>query len=197
MLYNQFLQEVHLEGNDFAGSEGENWVATALESTRITINKQRWNSKQMYLDGYKTLASMKGLSASGAFIEPQRLEGMLYVLLTAWSGIMYYYTFAVDVVAINQMVEDPIYKDSWVVFYCVLVCLPTLLLAKNSLRLIVEDPIQGLMETSKIIMQTTAFSTTLESMRQNMETTEYLDLKYVVLLLLNIQQLKIKYINKF
>ena len=64
MAQNRFLTEICLEGNDFAGSEGENWIAYALEHSQIRFDASRWNVKQMYVDGYKTLASMRGLSVS-------------------------------------------------------------------------------------------------------------------------------------
>ena len=180
MAQNRFLTEICLEGNDFAGSEGENWIAYALEHSQIRFDASRWNVKQMYVDGYKTLASMRGLSASGAFIEPQRLEGCFYEFLTIWAGVMYYYTFAADVVAINQMREnEEKYKESWVIFYCVFVCLPTLLQCKNSLRVVFHDPMRGIREMLLIVFQTTAFYTTKASVKNNMETTEYLDHKYV------------------
>jgi len=73
---NPFLRVLSLQGNDFAATEGENWIANAL-TTNVTLklDKRKWPVRQMYTDGYKALASLKGLSASGAIIEPQRLEG--------------------------------------------------------------------------------------------------------------------------
>jgi len=61
----------------------------------------------MFSDGYRTLASRQGLSASGAVIEPQRLEGWFYQSLTAYSAVLYYVSFIFDVIALNSFVVRP------------------------------------------------------------------------------------------
>lgn len=40
----------------------------------LTTDTSTWSAEEMYADGYHQLASLKGISASGASIMPQRLE---------------------------------------------------------------------------------------------------------------------------
>lgn len=80
----------------------------ALEKNpKLSLDLEKWPAAKMFRDGYRTLASRQGLSASGAIIEPQRLEGWFYQSLTAYSAVLYYVSFLFDIIAVNSFVSRP------------------------------------------------------------------------------------------
>ena len=171
---------MRLDGNYFASSEGENWIASAIENNRsMNLDFAHWPVEQIFIDGYKTLASMKGMSASGAHIEPQRLEGCFYVFLTKFAALSFYVNIALDVNAVLTMTADDAYRRSWVVLYCCIICIPTMLLLEQSLRLFTYDWRSSSYEAFTVIFQFTALNTVMDAVAANMETSAYLDHKYV------------------
>ena len=83
---NPHARVLNLKENDFAKSEGENFIAYALErNPLLVLDLAKWPAGKMYSDGYRSLASMQGISASGAAIEPQRLEGWFYQVLAVYA----------------------------------------------------------------------------------------------------------------
>ena len=181
LTFNKRCRLLKLEGNFFAQSEGENWIALALDANpEMLLDYYGWPAEQMFIDGYKTLASMRGFSASGARIEPQRLEGCFYVFLTMFASFSFYLGVGLDINAIVEMEMHPeYYENNWVILYAIIICLPTMLMLRPSIRLLLQSPRQGLVETASVIFQLTSYTTTRDACKANMETTAYLDHKYV------------------
>jgi len=74
----------------------------------------------------------KGISASGAAIEPQRLEGWFYQGLTGLSAVVFYYNLLSDVITINVFASNPkVYTLDTVIIASILICLPTALYGYN------------------------------------------------------------------
>ena len=63
---NNTINQINLIDNDFADTEGENYIAYALErNNKLSLDLKQWPANKMFSDGYRTLASRQGLSASG------------------------------------------------------------------------------------------------------------------------------------
>ena len=75
------ILRLNVKGNNFQNTEGEVWLAAALErNPSLNLDTAAWPAEEMYADGYYLLAAMRGVSASGATIEPQRVDSLLYCL---------------------------------------------------------------------------------------------------------------------
>lgn len=124
---NPRLKLISLHGNDFSKTEGETWISSALaKNPRIGINTAHWSAEEMYADGYHQLAALKGISASGAAIMPQRLEDWFDKLCLIGGAAAFYLDFSSDVYVTYLYSQDPeTYQTSWVVLSAVFLSLPT------------------------------------------------------------------------
>lgn len=124
---NPRLKLISLQGNDFCKTEGETWIANALsKNPYIGINTSLWSAEEMYADGYHQLAALKGISASGAAIMPQRLEDWFDRLCLIGGATAYYLDFLSDVYVTYLYSQDPeTYQTSWVVISALFLSLPT------------------------------------------------------------------------
>jgi hypothetical protein len=92
----------------------------------IGINTSLWSAEEMYADGYHQLAALKGISASGAAIMPQRLEDWFDRLCLIGGATAYYLDFLSDVYVTYLYSQDPeTYQTSWVVISALFLSLPT------------------------------------------------------------------------
>lgn len=179
---NPFLYKLHLKDNSFAESEGECYIAFALErNQKLSLDLQKWPVAEMFRDGYRTLASRNGLSASGVIIEPQRLEGWFYQGLTGISACLFYFTLYADIQALRTFIQQPeIYLISWSIIEGILMGLPTILYAYNTFRyLVVFDVKQAIIQTSFVIFQLTSLLQAYDCITNAKESTAMLDFKYV------------------
>jgi hypothetical protein len=179
---NSVLRKINLRGNNFASTEGENFVAYALEKNRrLQLDLLRWPKERMYFDGYLSLASVQGMSASGAKIEPQRLEGWFYRSITAVAGMQYYVNMVFDIITINIFATNPdTYRQVYVDLASFLICVPTGLYCLNSLRNAWgTDMRAGLIDATLAVLQITPWLQAWECVVLACETTAYLDYKYV------------------
>ena len=178
---NKYLKKINLCGNKFAGTEGENFVAKALcKNTSLRLDKKAWTSRQMYTDGYKTLASLEGLSASGVYIEPQRLEGCFYRSLQIVSAVSFYVSLASDLYTLYIFGSEPeTYTQAYVVICAVFTALPTVLVAYNTMRSLMFDDLKlALKETAIVVFQLSTYYQCVECVNISMETTHMLDYKF-------------------
>lgn len=123
------------------------------------------------------------MSASGAKIEPQRLEGCFYRSITALAGVQFYFNVGVDIYTINLFASNPlIYRQEYVDLASLLICVPTGLYCYNSLRNVwgIEDLRPALMDSLLAILQLTPGIQAWECVILASETTAYLDYKYVM-----------------
>ena len=98
------------------------------------------------------------LSASGAIIEPQRLEGCFYRSLTALSAFMFYISLVADLNTVFTFALIAIYPRSYWVISVVILCLPTALVSFNTFRnLYLLDFKKAMMETGIVIFQLSSF----------------------------------------
>jgi hypothetical protein len=127
------------------------------------------------------LASLQGISASGAAIEPQRLEGWFYQGLTAYSAILFYIDLASTVLTIEIFASKPeIYSESWLIGTCILLCLPTVFFGYNTFnQLIVYNTDEAIYQTFLILFQIKPAIQAYECIEASMESTDMLDYKYV------------------
>lgn len=179
---NKVLRILNLRGNQFQSTEGENFIAYALEkNTRLKLDLVNWPKERMYYDGYLSLASVQGMSASGAKIEPQRLEGWFYRSITAVAGLQYYFNLAADIVTIHIFAASPeTYRREYVDIASLLLCTPTILYCYNSMRnALGVDLRAGLFECALAVLQITPGLQAWECVVLACETTAYLDYKFI------------------
>ena len=178
---NPHIKKIDLRDNEFAMSEGENFIAYALERNPRLVLDSRWKPGKMYSDGYRALASIQGISASGAAIEPQRLEGCFYQSLTGLSAVVFYYNLLSDVLTIHVFASKPeVYSAATVGISCGLICLPTVMYGYNTfVNMIAYDANKAVKQTAIVVFQLLAAKQAYECIRASMETTEMLDYKYV------------------
>jgi len=178
---NPHVRTILLENNDFANSEGENFISYALERNHLLKLDPKWSAARMYSDGYRALASMQGISASGAAIEPQRLEGWFYQGLTAYAGFLFYLDLLTYSMTLYIFATNPsIYDTSWLVASVVLLCLPTVFYGYNTfMTTIGYNPTEAFYQLFLIIFQLKAGIQAYDCVKYSMESTEYLDYKYV------------------
>jgi hypothetical protein len=178
---NPHARTLYIENNKFSNSEGENFIAYALERNPLLKLDPRWPAARMYMEGYHSLASVQGISASGAVIEPQRLEGWFYQGLTAYAGFLFYVDLLTYGMTLYVFASQPqIYSDSWLIASIILLCLPTLLYGYNTFVNIASFNLtEAFRQLFLIIFQLKAGIQAFECVKLSMESTEYLDYKYV------------------
>jgi hypothetical protein len=166
------LKKINLVNNEFNNSEGENFIAYALEhNPSLSLDFSKWPVDKMFTDGYRTLASLRGFSASGAVIEPQRLEGWFYQGLTGISGILFYYNLISDILTIQLMSrKSDVYMSEWVAVAIVLLCLPTAIYSYNSMRsLFFYDSYESIKQLGIIVFQLLALKQAYECIKVKIE----------------------------
>lgn len=177
----KYLKGIKVEGNNFARTEGENYLAFALTKNRkIKLDTESWPIDVMFRDGYKTLTSLQGASVSGVMIEPQRLEGCFYRSLTALSAVLFYISLATDANTIYTFASDPeLYPSEYWIISLALFLLPTGLLSYNTMTyLMFLDLGLAIKETSVIVLQLSTFFMAWYSVVNCVETAEMLDYKF-------------------
>ena len=124
---NPRLKLISLHGNNFCKTEGETWITNALaKNPNLGIDSSSWSAEEMYADGYHQLASVKGISAAGAPIMPQRLEDRFDLLCVVGGAAAYYLDFLSDVYVTYLYSQNPdVYQSSWVILSAVFLSLPT------------------------------------------------------------------------
>lgn len=179
---NKNLKLINLKNNNFASSDGENFIAYALDrNLQLKLDTAKWTVEEMYTDGYKGLAARQGMSASGVAIEPQRLEGALYRGLTFGAALIFYLVLVMDGLTIYSFASHPeIYKDHWVILLSIIMCLPTMIFLGNTYRMFWIDKWNAFLEVATVITQMTMAIQSYKVIKANMETTELLDYKFVV-----------------
>jgi hypothetical protein len=180
---NRSLKKINLRDNCFAATEGENFVAYALErNVGLKLDLDSWSAAQMYSDGYPTLAAVHGLSASGVTIEPQRLEGCFYQSLTVISAVMFYVGVFSDIQTIYQFASNPeIYYPGWVILLAVIMCIPTMVYLWNTFTsLICTDPAKAFWASGLVLFQLLPAILAYQAVRASMESAPQLDLKFVL-----------------
>lgn len=180
---NKKLTLINLKNNNFASSDGENFIAYALDrNLQLNLDTVKWSVEEMYTDGYKALAARQGMSASGVAIEPQRLEGSLYQTLTGLSALLFYLGLMADVFTIYSFASQPeIYSKIWIIMLSIIVCLPTAVFLFNTLRnLIWINQWEALWNSIVVVLQLTMAIQSYFAIQASMETTELLDYKFVM-----------------
>ena len=182
VAYNEKLVELAVHGNDFADTEGENYLCFGLrKNPNIQIKKSCWPVSRRYAQSYKALASLDGACASGVILEPQRLEGLFYRSLTACSAILFYIGLYADINAIYIMATERIYPRTYWVISTVFLLLPTVLVMFNSIRnLIFEDLHKLCKEVAITTFQMSMLVHATYSVLYSVETSEMLDYKFVM-----------------
>ena len=170
---NSYLQSISLHGNNFAASEGENWIAYALNrNTTLKIDRLFWTPAQMYTDGYKSLAALNGTSASGIAIEPNRIEGWLWKGIYVFGGFMFYVSTCIDIYTVTLYSSEPsIYSASWVYLGATFICLPTFLICVVTfLTLIKQSPSATIKQILIVLFQLSKMVEIYRSVVAGMET---------------------------
>ena len=117
----------------------------------------------------------------GAIIEPQRLEGWFYQLLTIISAILFYVNIITDIISINIfLTQRTVYKLTWAIMEIILFILPTILYAYNTFRNLIDYlPKEAYIQTAIVLCQITSVIQCIEAVKGSMETTAMLDFKFV------------------
>ena len=172
---NSVAKTIELQGNNFAATEGENWIAYALNrNTSMKIDTLKWSSEAMYTDGYKALAALNGTSASGLAIEPQRLDGYFYKLVVMGGGIMFYVATFSDIYTIIIYSDQPdVYNSSWVYLGALFICLPSfLIIMVTILSLGQHDPVATLKKVLIVLFQLSKAVETFKSCLNSYESAD-------------------------
>lgn len=151
---NVYLKTLNLRDNNFAETEGENFIAYALEKNK-DVRLVDWTPEEMFTKNYKTLASFQGMSSTGAMIEPQRLEGWFYQALTVGAMLLFYLNLISDCIVLNIFItERDVYFTAWTVIAGILLPLPTLVYWYNTTRsLIKHDKTEAALQTFIVFFQ--------------------------------------------
>lgn len=179
---NPHIRSLNLSNNNFSSTEGENFIATALDQNKtLKLDSSAWSLGQMYADGYQILASLQGLSASGARIEPQRLDGWFYQSLTGISAVIFYINMFSDIMVIKSFVNNPqTYHRSWTFFVIFFFCLPTVIYGYNTFRTMYQISLEtAITETLVVLFQLTSMFQAYECIVASMESSAMLDYKFV------------------
>ena len=179
---NSHLKLINLKDNCFGGTEGENFVAYALErNPGLKLDTDAWSAAAMYSDGYPSLAAQQGMSASGVTIEPQRLEGWFYQGLTVVSAILFYTGLVSDIVTLYTFSSNPkIYYYGWVIFLALIMCTPTVIYLFNTLRsLLRSKPSEAFYQGFVILFQCLPAILAYRAVKASMESAALLDFKFV------------------
>jgi hypothetical protein len=153
---------------------GEIWIALAVEqNTHLMLDTLNWPAEDMYADGYHQLAALKGLSASGASIEPQRLDSNIFKLFVLFGGFGYYLDLASDIyVAILMSQKPSVYDQRYVIWGSLLTAIPTAMMLltvlwttrKMSIKLIFSN-------IFCVVFQLSPLLRIYESLMKGIETT--------------------------
>jgi hypothetical protein len=179
---NSHLKVINLKGNRFGNTEGENFVAYALErNTELQLDTEAWPAEAMFSDGYPILAATLGMSASGVMLEPQRLEGWFYQGLTMWSAMLFYVGLCFDIVTLYTFsLERKVYFAEWVFLLTAIMCTPTIVYLFNTIRnLLYHDPAEAFLQSLVILFQAAPAILAYEAVQASMESAALLDFKFV------------------
>ena len=172
---NNFIKCISLHGNLFSATEGENWIAYALNrNPSLKIDSASWTPEKMYTDGYKSLAALNGTSASGLAMEPLRLDNWLYKGFIIGGAIMFYVGIIAEInTVIIYSTQPDIYNTSWVYLGAIFICLPTfLIITLTCITLIKHDPIATLKKSVLVLFQLSKVVETWNSVVIGMETAD-------------------------
>lgn len=165
---------MNVKGNNFQNTEGEVWLAAALErNPSLNLDTAAWPAEEMYADGYYLLAAMRGVSASGATIEPQRVDSLLYCLFLIFGACSYYADVLSDLyVTLIYAWHPKIYPRGWLVCSIFLLSLPTIIAVYAIVTsLFRHSPYAAIMQILSVVCQIHPLSQVYVSITTGIETT--------------------------
>jgi len=189
---NPCLRTICLKGNHFAKTEGETWIANAISvNSTLCLDTNLWSAEEMFADGYHQLAALKGVSASGAAIEPQRLDTLSYKLFIVGGGVAYYLDLFSDIyVTVLYASKPALYEHSWVVWSAFIICLPTVMtLCSIIWTTWSRDAVRAIQQMLIVLIQLHPVLHVYESLLMGIETTALLDTKFLEGVYENIPQI--------
>jgi hypothetical protein len=132
----------------------------------------------MFRDGYRTLASQQGLTASGTFIEPQRRRLGLSIInyYISYNVLCYICNGYFIIMRFLLLILILIYPLEWSIISALLICFPNIMYAMVTFRNLMYYNLFDEIINSCCI--TTIFQC-YEAIIGSMETTAVLDFKYV------------------
>jgi hypothetical protein len=171
---NPSLRTICLRGNHFEKTEGESWIADALsKNSTLCLDTNLWSAEEMFSDGYHQLAAVKGISASGVAIEPQRLDTFSYKMFVALGGLAYYIDIMSDIYVTYLYSSRPdLYRKSWVVWSAIFLSLPTVMTLISIVRTTwMRDTMRALEQMLVVLLQLHPILHVYESVMMGIETT--------------------------
>ena len=171
---NPSLRTICLRGNYFNKTEGETWIVDALsKNSTLCLDTNMWTAEEMFSDGYHQLAALKGVSASGAAIEPQRLDNLSDKTIVVLGALAYYIDLISDVYITHLYASKPnVYQRSWMVSSAIIVCLPTAMTLCSIARTTLTRSIMRALEQMLIVvLQLHPILHVYESVLMGIETT--------------------------
>jgi hypothetical protein len=169
---NPFLRTVCLKGNYFNKTDGETWIANAInKNPRLCLDTNLWSAEEMFADGYHQLAALKGVSVSGAAIEPQRLDTFWDKTLVFLSGVCYYLDVASDIYVtyLYSLSSELVYFVPW---SALIISFPTFMTIGSILwTTFLKHPCRALLQILIVIFQLHPIWHVYESIVMEIETT--------------------------
>lgn len=169
---NPYLRTICLKGNYFNKTDGETWIANAInKNPGVCLDTNIWSAEEMFADGYHQLAALKGISVSGAAIEPQRLNNIWDKALIICTGIGYYLDVVSDVYVTYLYSLNP-ELEVFIPWTVLIICLPTFMtLGSILLTTCSKHPCRATLQLLIVLLQLHPLLHVYESVLMEIETT--------------------------
>jgi hypothetical protein len=169
---NPYLRTVCLKGNYFNKTDGETWIANAInKNPNLCLDTNLWSAEEMFADGYHQLAALKGVSVSGAAIEPQRLDTFWDKTLVIFSCLSYYLDVSSDVYVTYLYSLNP-ELESFVPWTALIICMPTVMTLGSILwTTFLKHPCRATLQILIVLFQLHPILHAYESIIMEIETT--------------------------
>jgi hypothetical protein len=169
---NPYLRTICLKGNYFNKTDGETWIANAInKNPNVCLDTNIWSAEEMFADGYHQLAALKGVSVSGAAIEPQRLDTIWDKLFIVLSCLGYYVDVSSDIYVTYLYSQNPELKN-FVPWTAMIISLPTVMTMGSILwTTFLKHPCRGTLQMLIVLFQLHPLIHVYESILMEIETT--------------------------
>jgi hypothetical protein len=169
---NPYLRTVCLKGNYFNKTDGETWIANAInKNPNLCLDTNLWSAEEMFADGYHQLAALKGVSVSGAAIEPQRLDTFWDKSLIILSCLGYYLDVISDVY-VTYLYSLNSELESFVPWTALIICMPTMMTLGSILwTTFFKHPCRATLQILIVLFQLHPILHAYESILMEIETT--------------------------
>lgn len=169
---NPYLRTICLKGNYFNKTDGETWIANAInKNPNVCLDTNIWSAEEMFADGYHQLAALKGVSVSGAAIEPQRLDTIWDKLLIVLSCLGYYLDVGSDIYVTYLYSQNTDLKK-FVPWTATIISLPTIMTIGSILwTTLRKHPCRGTLQLLIVLFQLHPIIHMYESILMEIETT--------------------------